>query len=188
MSRSAVAEPNDSPGGPPGLGSEGSDSARSTATARSAALSASACPIGTSCESALVDIRIEPRPERPWQVLADDAEATDQRGEGSYGVLTGNWGHLVQKKWTEHRNKDLLSGPYHILALQEADAELHKTLTGEASISEQAAEQSREDRQGRPYIAVLGELAPGETTLLCAVRTSLFSRIGVLLFERIVEP
>ena len=138
MSRSAVAEPNDSPGGPPGLGSEGSDSARSTATAvtaLSAALSASACPIGTSCDIKIV----EPLPEAPWQVLADDADATDQRGEGSYGVLTGNWGHLVQKKKTEHRNKDLLRGPYHILALQEADAELHKTLTGEASISEQAA-------------------------------------------------
>ena len=87
MSRSAVAEPNDSPGGPPGLGSEGGDSARSTATAftaLSAALSASACPIGNRCESALVDITIKPRRERPWQVDVDDAEATDQRGVGSY--------------------------------------------------------------------------------------------------------
>ena len=112
MSQSAVAEPNGSPHsprGPPGLGSDGGDSARSTETAYTAALSTNACPIGTSSPSK--DIKIEPSPELPWQVEADDAQQTDQRGGGNYVVLTGNWGHLVQKQWTKHRNEDLLREP-----------------------------------------------------------------------------
>ena len=186
MNQSAVAEISGSPPGLDNLDNDGSESEHSTATAHTAKLSVGACPIGTSCPSE--DINIETGPESPWEEYAPDAEKTDQRGGGSYVLLTGNWGHLVQKHTVSHRSEDLLREPCHILALQEADADLCRTLTGGASISERAAAPSREDRQQRRYIAILGALAPGDnTSLLFAVRTSLFSGLKILLYDRTVE-
>ena len=180
MSQTAVADPTavaDSSSGSESGESDGDGppSTRSTASAKTVGSSISHS-IGRSCPSK--DITVKPSPEEPWQVAADDADTTDRRGGASYVVLSGNWGHLVKTHFTKHRNKDLLQEPCHILALQEADEDLWRTLTAEASSSEQSTELSGEDRQKRRYIAVLGKLGPKDnTTLLCAVRTSLFTRI-----------
>ena len=185
MNLPAVAARNETNGDSVGSDSEeerASTATRSTKTAYTRP--GSVC--SASYASELDEYIIKPTADKPWQVSAVDAAATDDRGVGIYGVATGNWGHLKKKPWVEHRNLDLRCGPYHLLALQEADNDLLQALQAEAIISKHAAAQSWEDRQERGYIAVLGHLVGDDTSLLFACRTSLFSQIDVLL-ERKVE-
>ena len=89
--------------------------------------SRTACTRGSltiSTDCSYQGIHSEPTEDEPWIVRALDAAATDENGAGTFGLMTGNWGNIQKRDRRAHRNRDLLSEPSHLLALQEADMHL----------------------------------------------------------------